>query len=619
MRKAERENKPVFLSVGYSTCHWCHVMEKECFEDEEVAALLNRHYVSIKVDREERPDVDDVYMKAAVLLGQQGGWPLSIIMTPERIPFFAGTYIPKYNRYHIVGMMNLLEPLAEHFRSNSKELQEVIEAMRTQSKRLVPSLVSENESAQPELVYQGLMQYFDPKNGGFGQGMKFPRSHQLWYLLTHYRQTGEADALEAVKRTLLNIRRGGIFDQLGFGVHRYSVDDEWFVPHFEKMLYNQAQLSLAALRYYEITGENWAETMGREIFTYVLRDMTSPEGGFYSAEDADSEGEEGAFYLWEHQEIEETLSPREFELFRIVFPIEQNGNWTDPSVREQRPTNILRISESGEALMSEMSQEESQTLKAACAKLLARRSHRPRPELDDKILTDWNGLMIVSMAEGGRILKEASYLDAAKRAFRFIRDKLHVEDKLFHRYRDGENGDRRPSFRSRLSCLGRAGTLSDDVRAGIPAGGGPSDGDRSSPLQILRGRIPPDAGIDRDVLSAADQSRRHGGTLGQFRRSVALLRIGPTCGKHFLRGRGGRTGIALCPFVPGPARQSGGRGDGHRSTASPLERSGVGRSGQAGEDDGVFAGDRRISRGATRPFLDQTGKTSRSRSPRWPP
>ena len=438
--KAKAEGKPIFLSIGYATCHWCHVMETECFEDEEVGALLNRYFVCIKVDREERPDIDTVYMRVARYLGGGNGWPLTVVMTPDRKPFFAGTFFPKHRKYGIEGLMTILPRLYRQVRYSSSITDEAIAQVE---RRLAPGPVFQQpDPGQIEIdldeTARLMVNMVDPIHGGTGRGMKFPRSHQLLYLLEHARRTGNKAALAAVKLTLDSIRFGGIYDQIGFGIHRYTVDGVWFVPHFEKMLYNQAQVALAAARYSALTGDKTMRSMAEEIYAYVLRDLTSPEGAFYSAEDADSEGEEGAFYLWTYEALQSHLSPEEFELFASVFAVEKTGNWIDRTTDQPQPNNILRILPEGQKALGQLTAAQKTMLEASRKRLLEIRAKRPRPLLDDKVLADWNGLMIASMAESGRLLDDNRLIASAQKAYAFIIAKLYKDRRLLHRWRDGD-------------------------------------------------------------------------------------------------------------------------------------------------------------------------------------
>ncbi len=438
--KARQEGKPIFLSIGYATCHWCHVMEEECFEDEEVGALLNRYFVSIKVDREERPDIDAVYMRVARYLGGGNGWPLTVVMTPERKPYFAGTFFPKQRKYGIEGLMTILPRLYRQARYRSSITDQAI-ARLEQRLATGPALAlpDPNEiEIDLDEVCSMMVGMVDPIFGGTGRGMKFPRSHQLLYMLEHARRTSNKAALAAVKLTLDNMRYGGIYDQIGFGIHRYTVDGVWFVPHFEKMLYNQAQVALAAARYYALTGDKRIRRMAEEIYAYVLRDLTSPEGAFYSAEDADSEGEEGLFYLWTYEELEQQLSPEELTLFTTVFAVEKAGNWIDHSSKQQQANNILWVQPESRKAIAAQTAEQKTILESIRRRLLAIRAKRPRPLLDDKVLTDWNGLMIASMAESGRLLSDAKLIATARKAYAFIVARLYKDRRLLHRWRDGD-------------------------------------------------------------------------------------------------------------------------------------------------------------------------------------
>lgn len=438
--QAKQEGKPIFLSIGYATCHWCHVMEEECFQDEEVGALLNRYFVCIKVDREERPDIDTVYMRVARYLGGGNGWPLTVVMTPERKPYFAGTFFPKHRKYGIEGLMTLLPRLYQQVRYRSSLTDQAIAQVE---RRLAPrpalELPAPGEiNIDLDETCALMVGMVDPVYGGTGRGMKFPRSHQLLYLLENARRTDNQAALAAVKLTLDNIRYGGIYDQIGFGIHRYTVDGVWFVPHFEKMLYNQAQIALAAARYHALTGDQTMRDMAEEIYAYVLRDLTSPKGAFYSAEDADSEGEEGLFYLWTYEELQAHLSPEELELFTSVYAVEKTGNWVDRTSEQRQPNNILWIQPEDRGAIRELTETQRTMLEAMRKRLLEIRAKRPRPLLDDKVLTDWNGLMIASMAESGRLLKEPKLVAAAQKAYAFIVDELYPDRRLLHRWCDGD-------------------------------------------------------------------------------------------------------------------------------------------------------------------------------------
>jgi len=421
--KAKIEDKPIFLSIGYSTCHWCHVMSRESFEDEEVAKVLNDSFISIKVDREERPDVDNIYMSVCQAMTGGGGWPLTVIMTPEKQPFFAGTYFPKNNKYGNPGLMELLDKISIAWQENKEELVEY-------SNDLLVKLKDDSEDHKGEFskeiidqTFNYFKKSFDPVFGGFGNAPKFPSPHNLTFLLTYFKATGEIKALDMVKTTLDNLQKGGIFDHLGGGFSRYSVDKKWFAPHFEKMIYDNALLAIAYLQTYQETGEERYKKVCEKIFNYILRDMTSSEGGFFCAEDADSEGEEGKFYLWTQEEIEEVLDKEEAKLFISYYGVSSKGNFEGKNI-----LNLIGKDLDKETQFDTMRQ-----------KLFEYREKRIRPRRDDKILTSWNSLMIVALSMGARILKQDKYLVAAKNSMDFLMTKLvNKEGRVLARYCKGE-------------------------------------------------------------------------------------------------------------------------------------------------------------------------------------
>ena len=348
--KAKAENKPVFVSIGYSTCHWCHVMEKECFDDEEVAKLMNDTFVSIKVDREERPDIDGAYMAICQLMGRSCGWPLNAIMTPDKNPFFITSYIPKNSRFGLVGMMDLVPQIREVWGTRKAELEKVGADVKSRIEQFEKRLPEEALGKDVlNDAYEKLTRRFDAENGGFGSAPKFPSPHSLLFLLRYWKRTGEKNALVMVEKTLRSMHSGGIFDQVGFGFHRYSTDAMWLVPHFEKMLYDQALLALAYVEAYQAAGETKFANAAKQVLEYVLRDLVSLEGGFCSAEDADSEGEEGKFYLWNLEEIQSALSPEDAELAKNLFGIEARGNFDEPGVGRSGK-NILHLQNRGSPL-----------------------------------------------------------------------------------------------------------------------------------------------------------------------------------------------------------------------------------------------------------------------------
>jgi uncharacterized protein YyaL (SSP411 family) len=441
--KAQKENKPIFLSIGYSTCHWCHVMERESYDDPEVAKLMNDAFVSIKVDREERPDIDNIYIAVCQMISKGGcGWPLNIVMTPDKKPFFAATYVPKESRFGRTGMLELIPRIKDVW---TKQHNEVLES----ANKITAALQRGSKDSEGEelgkstlkVAYQQLAQSFDNRHGGFGDAPKFPTAHNLLFTLRYWKRSSDADALKIVEKTLQAMRQGGIYDHIGFGFHRYSTDAEWFVPHFEKMLYDQAMISMAYIEAYQATGkEEYAKT-AREIFTYVLRDMTSPTGGFYSAEDADSEGEEGKFYLWTENEIHQILGNEGADLIIKVFDVQRDGNFSEGATGKGDGRNILHLKKSLPEIASRLKmheQELAKRLEAARQRLFAARDKRIHPHKDDKILADWNGLMIAALAKGAQVFNEPSYTEAAKRAADFILKNMRKPDgRLLHRYRDG--------------------------------------------------------------------------------------------------------------------------------------------------------------------------------------
>jgi uncharacterized protein YyaL (SSP411 family) len=445
--RAQQEDKPVFLSIGYSTCHWCHVMERESFEDPEVARLLNETFVCIKVDREERPDIDGVYMSVCQMMTGRGGWPLTIIMTPDKKPFFAATYLPREGRFGQTGLKELVPRIRalwhgsrEELLSSAGQITGILQHMEGGTSSTPARELGEDTLKQ---AYEQLSRNFDPHYGGFGAAPKFPTPHNLMFLLRYWRRSGNAHALEMVDKTLTAMRLGGIYDHVGFGFHRYSTDSRWFLPHFEKMLYDQALLAMAYIEASQaIDGKETYGKTAQEIFAYLLRDMVSPEGGFYSAEDADSEGEEGRFYLWTTDEVEELLSTKEAALLASIFTIEKDGNFAEEATGKETGKNILVMKNSLSAIASDLAikQEElAQQLESARTKLFQARAKRVYPQKDDKILTDWNGLMIAALAKAAQVFDEPRYADAARRAVDFVFVRLvDARGRLYHRYREGE-------------------------------------------------------------------------------------------------------------------------------------------------------------------------------------
>lgn len=426
--RAVAEDKPIFLSIGYSTCHWCHVMERESFEDEEVARILNKHFIAIKVDREERPDVDHIYMSVCQAMTGQGGWPLTILMTPDRKPFYAGTYFPKRSRGGYPGIIETLQHINDTWvKERSMLVESSDKIMEHMDKEFGTDEHGEvNEEAIND-AFTSFSRNFDKVYGGFGSAPKFPTPHNLMFLLRHSKQSANADALEMVEKTLESMYRGGMYDHIGFGFSRYSTDRKWLVPHFEKMLYDNALLAFTYIEVYQATGKEQYRRVAEQIFEYVLRDMTSPDGGFYSAEDADSEGVEGKFYVWTPKEVADVLGEQASEEFCNMYDITLKGNFEDASI-----PNIIENKVSFEELTKS-------PLNNMRSKLFEHREKRIHPYKDDKILTAWNGLMIAALAYGARVLGNKNYMTAAKKAVSFIEDKLiRADGRLMARYREGE-------------------------------------------------------------------------------------------------------------------------------------------------------------------------------------
>ncbi len=436
LARAKQEDRPIFLSIGYATCHWCHVMEGESFEDRDVARLLNDHFVSVKVDREERPDIDDQYMTVAQMALEGGaGWPLTVILNPDGKPFYVATYIPKEARRGMPGIIDILEKIAELWRTARDTVEDTCNSfIKELAAKAEPAAAAIPERSINEDVFRYLERIYDPQWGGFGAAPKFPRPLFLSFLLGHGKKGKSAQALEMAERTLKLMRYGGIFDQLGFGFHRYSVDRQWLAPHFEKMLYDQGMLAIAYLEAFQITGHAFYREVAEDIFTHVRKEMTSPEGGFYSARDADTEGEEGKYYLWTPAEVEAVLGADDGRKVCALFDITERGNFEGK--------NIPRLSLPG------ASNEESglpvETLSPDLAKwrdkLLGARETRIKPLRDEKILTAWNGLMIAALAKGYAATGEQRHLEAATKAVNFVKKRLvGPNGRLLRRHFAGES------------------------------------------------------------------------------------------------------------------------------------------------------------------------------------
>ncbi len=441
-QKAKLENKPIFLSVGYSTCHWCHVMERESFENETVATFLNQHFVSIKVDREERPDVDKIYMTFVQATSGSGGWPMSVFLTPELKPFYGGTYFPPDNRHGRPGFLQLLEQIHRLWETRREHLLDSAKEVHARLQQATADAETSSLVLTPEIVRKAgdlFKSAYDPRHGGFGGAPKFPQPSQPQFLLRYAWRFHDDEAVRMVLHTCERMAAGGIQDQLGGGFARYSVDAEWLVPHFEKMLYDNAQLLQLYLDAYLVSGESQFADVAGDIIDYVLRDMTHPEGGFYSAEDADSEGYEGKFYCWTRAELARLLTPEEFKAAVRYFGVTEQGNFIDHSHPHPLPKqNVLGIVDPN------LSDSEKRLIASAKEKMFDARAKRIRPHLDDKVLASWNGLLLGALARAYAVLGNETFRSAAEKNLVFIRKNLWLADEgnptgtLYHRWRDGE-------------------------------------------------------------------------------------------------------------------------------------------------------------------------------------
>jgi len=436
--KARRENKPIFLSVGYSTCHWCHVMERESFEDERIGQYLNEHFVSIKVDREERPDVDKIYMTFVQATTGSGGWPMNVFLTPESKPFFGGTYFPPDNRHGRPNFLQVLQQISQLWQKKKNEIAASAEEIHTRLEAATANSVESNPPLTAEILKNAaefLKKMYDPRHGGFGGAPKFPQPSVPLFLLRCAKRFQDDEAVRMVLHTCERMAAGGIHDQLGGGFARYSVDAEWLVPHFEKMLYDNAQLVQLYLDAFLVSGDVRHADVVCDILDYVVRDMTHSGGGFYSAEDADSEGHEGKFYCWTKDELSRLLTVDEFNVAVRYFGITAEGNFVDHSHPQPLSgQNVLSV------VNPNVPAEDLPLLASAKKKMSDIRAKRVRPHMDDKILASWNGLMLGAFARAAAVLGEEKYRTAAEKNLRFIQEKLWDEKSrtLFHRWRDGE-------------------------------------------------------------------------------------------------------------------------------------------------------------------------------------
>ncbi len=431
---ARREQRPILLSIGYSACHWCHVMEHESFENDDIAKLMNENFVNIKVDREERPDLDHIYMNAVQMMTQHGGWPMTVFLTPEGVPFYAGTYFPPEDRHNMPGFPRVLISVADAFRERSQDIEQTAASVLNELKRLTEAIES-NELLTSELLdvaYRGIIRNYDSNNGGFGGAPKFPPAMTLEFLLHTLSRTGNNQALEIVSQTARKMAHGGIYDQLGGGFHRYSTDSRWLVPHFEKMLYDNALLSRLYLHFYQVGGQPWARAIVEGILDYVVREMTDPRGGFYSTQDADSEGIEGKFFVWSLGEIQKLLGERDAALFAEYYNVTGEGNFEGENILNvtREPLEVARAAGVSVGELSDALERGRKTLFAA-------REKRVKPARDEKVLAAWNGLMLASFAEAGAILDRPDYIQTARNNARFLLDKLRQDGLLLRTYKDG--------------------------------------------------------------------------------------------------------------------------------------------------------------------------------------
>ena len=439
LQRARTEDKPIFLSIGYAACHWCHVMERESFENEAIAAYLSEHFIAIKVDREERPDLDELYMAAVQMMTGQGGWPMSVFLTTDRRPFYGGTYFPPEDRYGRAGFPRVLEAIHTAWTTRRAEVldsaERMTEAIRSMSR--VPEGNGFLTREPIENAATALARSFDRRWGGFGGAPKFPHAMSLELLLREYQRTGDLEQLEMVTATLDRMAAGGMYDHLGGGFHRYSTDDRWLVPHFEKMLYDQALLVMAYVQGWQVTRNDDYARVARETCEYVLRDLSHPDGGFFSSEDADSEGEEGIFYVWTTGDLVETLGASEAEIFAAAYDVDEQGNFEGRSILHPLEWPLASLCESLAKRFSRTPESIAAGLRESRSRLLAARAKRERPFRDEKIVTAWNGLMIAALARAGRALHEPRFVEAAARASRFLWDALQSEGALHRVWKDG--------------------------------------------------------------------------------------------------------------------------------------------------------------------------------------
>jgi hypothetical protein len=433
--RARAENKPILLSVGYSTCHWCHVMEHESFESPEIAALMNDLFISIKVDREERPDVDDVYMKAIQMLTGRGGWPMTVFLTPDRQPFFGGTYFPPVDRHGLPGFPRVLEAVARAYRERPADVQKSVGQIMSGLERIEQATATDRplDPGLPGTAADALLGHVDMHDGGLGNAPKFPHPAVFQLFLRQYRVNRDARLLDATRVTCDRMAKGGVYDQIGGGFHRYSVDAHWLVPHFEKMLYDNAQLPRLYVEAFQVTADSFLRRIAEETLDYVLRDLQHPDGGFYSATDADSEGEEGKYFVWTRAEVARLVDPADLDLVCRYWDISEEGNFEGKNI----PHVTLSLEQAAKMFGREPA-EAAAAIDKARRQMLAARAERVPPLRDGKILASWNGLMIGTLAEAGRVLRAPRFVEAAVRGAGFIWTHMHAGGKLLHGWAAGQ-------------------------------------------------------------------------------------------------------------------------------------------------------------------------------------
>ncbi|HEX6185229.1 MAG TPA: thioredoxin domain-containing protein [Pyrinomonadaceae bacterium] len=434
LERSKREDKPILLSIGYSACHWCHVMERESFENDDIARQMNEQFVNIKVDREERPDLDQIYMSAVQMMTRHGGWPLTVFLTPDLVPFYGGTYFPPEDRHQMPGFPRILAAVSEAYRTRPEEVRQSASEILSELRRM--SVAPESSETINTLLldnaYRGLARSYDPRHGGFGGAPKFPSSMSLDFMLRTWKRTGDERALEVVTHSCRQMAAGGLYDQLGGGFHRYSTDARWLVPHFEKMLYDNALLTRLYLHAFQATGDAFFRRVVEETLGYVGREMTDESGAFYSTQDADSEGVEGKFFVWDKEEVESLLGPEDARLFCAYYDVTEGGNF------EER--NILNIPKTADEVAREQNlthERLAEAVERGRGILFTERERRVKPGRDEKVITAWNGLMLEAYAEAAAVLGRDDYRETAERNAEFILDALVSDGLLLHVYKDG--------------------------------------------------------------------------------------------------------------------------------------------------------------------------------------